>query len=308
MYYPFLLLQLYPRAMQESQEVMNDHVNDPLTQISKMNYPVADLVRDYLSSGDEWKIDDWFIERTKSFYLNEHMTPDDQLSADASPTEPSVVAQSNVRLVSILPHNFRGFRNVEHAIDLSGDLVVIDGRNSSGKTSLAEALEWVLTGEIARRKTGDPKELAEFISNGFKPDNDETWVECVLDRAGEHVKLRRVLEKDYDSKKNSRCETRLLIDDSEVANGSEKLFALFQGVPPLLMQHSLRQFVLQNPTERRTYFERLLNLDGITSLIQKAVVGDVGLAQFSRDQGGRMLGKWNMLKNSLAKCGEHTVF
>ena len=65
------------------------------------------------------------------------------------------------------------------------------------------------------------------------------------------------------------------------------------------MQHSLRQFVLQNPTDRRKYFERLLNLDGITSLIQKAVVGDAGLAHFAREQGGRMLGKWNTLKSSL---------
>ena len=122
---------------------------------------------------------------------------------------------------------------------------------------MAEALEWVLTGQIERRNTGDPKELAEFITNRFKPDSEKTWVECVLHHDGETVTLRRCLVKDYDSKKNSRCETRLLIDDSEVANGSELLVALFQGVPPLLMQHSLRKFVLQNPTDRRKYFERL---------------------------------------------------
>ena len=182
--------------MKESQKVMSDYGIDPLTQICEFNHPIADLVRGFLSSKDDWKTDDWFIGRTKCFFLNEYMASADPLSLETLPIEPNVFAQGNVRLVSIFPHYFRGFRNVEHAIDLSGDLVVIDGRNSSGKTSLAEALEWVLTGQIERRKTGDPKELAEYITNRFKPDNDKTWVECVLDRDGESVTLRRCLVKD----------------------------------------------------------------------------------------------------------------
>ena len=36
---------------------------------------------------------------------------------------------------------------------MDGDLVVIDGRNSSGKTSLAESLEWLFTGSLSRRES-----------------------------------------------------------------------------------------------------------------------------------------------------------
>ncbi|MBL0347275.1 MAG: AAA family ATPase [Anaerolineales bacterium] len=40
-------------------------------------------------------------------------------------------------------------------INLTGKLIVIDGRNSSGKTSLAEAFEWLLSGQLIRRSLGD---------------------------------------------------------------------------------------------------------------------------------------------------------
>ena len=88
-------------------------------------------------------------------------------------------------------------------------------------------------------------------------------------------------------------------DDSEVSDSAYVLNSWFAGVAPQLMQHTLREFVFQNPTERRTYFERLLNLDDITTLIQNAVVGDTGLALFGREHGGAMLNAWNELKNLL---------
>ena len=55
----------------------------------------------------------------------------------------------------------------------------------------------------------------------------------------------------------------------------------FAGVPPLLMQHTIREFVHADPNKRREYFERLLRLDELTDLIRQAVVSDDRLIEFS---------------------------
>ena len=278
---------------------MSDSGLNPLDILSDLPHPVADLVRDYLAEKHDWKVDDWFLKRTNAIFNDKVPTSDDSPLLDEVSFEPDIHVASSVRFVSIHPHYFRGFREVENAIDISGDLVVIDGRNSSGKTSLAEAIEWILTGQLVRRDFGDSKELAECIANRFRPDKEATWVECILDYNGETVTLKRLLLNDYGPKKKSRCETRLFLNASEVSNSSDILHSLFAGVAPLLMQHTLQQFVLQNPAERRSYFERLLNLDYITSLIQNAVVGDTGIAHFGRENGGAMLNVWNELRTLL---------
>ena len=67
------------------------------------------------------------------------------------------------------------------------------------------------------------------------------------------------------------------------------------------MQHTLQQFVLDKPSDRRAFFEHLLNLDDISELIEKAVVGDVGIQHFSRTAGSRDLDRWRELTGMLNK-------
>ncbi|MDE2857109.1 MAG: AAA family ATPase [Chloroflexota bacterium] len=278
---------------------MSDYGLNPLTILSELQHPVADLVRDYLATKHDWKVDNWFLRRTNALFQAERLPLGDLPALDGVSFEINRSMANNVRLLSIHPHFFRGFRRVESVIDVSGDLVVIDGRNSSGKTSLAEAIEWVLTGHLIRRELGDPKELSECIANKFKPADEETWVECAVELNDEVFTLKRCLVTDYDSTKNSRCEWRFYVNGREETEPSEILNLLFGGVPPLLMQHTLRKFVLDNPIERRNYFERLLNLDDITSVIQKAVIGDVGRGHFSRPGGGKTLKIWQELEKSV---------
>ena len=75
---------------------------------------------------------------------------------------------------------------------------------SSGKTRLAEALEWLLTGSPSRRErrhSGNPRELEKCMSNQFCPGDVDTWVSTtfILKSQGdfEEIVLRRVLKKDY---------------------------------------------------------------------------------------------------------------
>ena len=271
----------------------------PLEELSKLRHPVADLAKDYLSKRSDWSVDDWFRQRADAWFQDEFQEIAAPLKIiDIEFASPKAVP-NKVRLLSIQPHYFRGFRRLESAVDLNGDLVVIDGRNSTGKTSLVEAIEWVLTGEIVRRRLGDPKELSECLTNRFRPAGEDTWVECALEIDGETHTIQRTLVHDYDSKKDSRCETCVCFDGREIEHPTEILDYLFSGVVPLLMQHTLRQFVLDSPTKRRDYFERLLHIGDITDLIQKAVVGDIGLAGFKRADGGQMLTKWREMKKTV---------
>jgi exonuclease SbcC len=50
------------------------------------------------------------------------------------------------RLRQLTIKDFRGIRHME--VDLSADLVLIHGRNGSGKTSIFDALEWAMLGEV----------------------------------------------------------------------------------------------------------------------------------------------------------------
>jgi hypothetical protein len=191
---------------------------------------------------------------------------------------------------------------------MDGDLIVVEGRNSSGKTSLAEALEWLLTGRLSRRECeelGHFSELEDCIGNLFRPEGEETWVSAVFGSGQADdtatITLRRVLKEDYGSTHSSVCSSVLVLNEHELSDAEEReaLDALFASVPPLLMQHTLRLFVQSNPSRRREYFERLLRLDELTDLIFRAVIGDPRLSEFPSPSGSASFSTWEMLASLL---------
>jgi len=255
-------------------------------------------------SDDTVWLETWFRERTNK-YFSGTISSADEIQAPALPPVPTqeLLAQP-IRIVSIQPHYFRGFRETPQPIRLDGDLVVIDGRNTSGKTSLAEALEWLFSGCLSRRESmelGSPHELENCVSNQFRPDNEETWVTgkfvSLATSEPDAFTLRRVLKEDYGTTITSRCTSAIFFNDHELTAQEERtvLDRLFASVPPLLMQHTLRLFVESTPKKRRQYFERLLHLDELTTLIGKAVVGDARLQEFPSPTSSAALKTWGAL-------------
>jgi len=304
---------------------------------SKLAHPSGDRVLSLLSSIDgligefvksypgktssecslSW-LDTWFSNRAEAFFRGSASSTTleseevDELLADLLQHKAPIVTKP-VRLLSLQPHYFRGFRDLSEPINFVGDLIVVDGRNSSGKTSLAEAIEWLFTGELLRRRMqqyGNARELENCISNQLKPEGEETWVEAELvSDAGERFTLKRVLKKDYGATRTSVPESTLFLNGKELSSSEEaELFdSLFAGVPPLLMQHSLRLFVHSTPSERRNYFERLLQLDELTYLIEKAVVGNARLVDFPSPSGSVAWKRWENLKNSVRQSDSKTA-
>jgi DNA repair exonuclease SbcCD ATPase subunit len=60
-----------------------------------------------------------------------------------------------MRLQNLTIRNFRGFGDTATPITLDGDLLLFFGPNGFGKTSLAEAIEWLFYGTTKRRQQGD---------------------------------------------------------------------------------------------------------------------------------------------------------
>ncbi|MCY4365193.1 MAG: AAA family ATPase [Chloroflexi bacterium] len=215
----------------------------------------------------------------------------------------------SVKLKSLQAHYFRGFRECVGPVNLGDDFIVIEGRNSSGKTSLAEALEWLFTGSLSRREssdTGNARELEGCVANQFRPAGVDTWVSAsfALSSGGEDDQefvLRRELTEDYGTTSTAVCKSILFLDADKLTLDAERkvLDRFFAGVPPLLMQHTLRDFVQGAPRKRREYFERLLRLDGLTDLIRQAVVTDDRAADFPSPKGDTFLRAWRELRSML---------
>lgn len=281
--------------------------DEVLSHLANVPGAIGNFVRIYpgkVSADDLAWLNTWFYIRTNQ-HFTETLSSSDEIQplAPPPPAQVELLAQP-IRLESIQPHYFRGFRDCPLPIRLDGNLVVIDGRNTSGKTSLAEALEWLFTGCLSRRESrelGSPHELENCISNQFLPDDDETWVSgtfisTVADKV-EAFTLHRVLKVDYGTTTTSRCISVLFMNDKELSSQEERdvLDKLFASVPPLLMQHTLRLFVESHPRHRREYFERLLHLDELTTLISKAVIGDARLAEFLSPTDSVALNTWDTL-------------
>ena len=286
--------------------------NDPLlTLVGTIPGSTGALARAFLERDpgqeSEW-LDEWFLGLVEEFFQDSERAS--KPSAETELREEDLArltgrpASKRVRILSIHPKHFRGFRNCPNPVDLRGDLVVIEGRNSTGKTSLSEAMEWLITGVLSRRASGDlghPRESADCISNAFRPHDEETSVTARLEVDSKEITLERVLITDYSELAKSLPESRFRLGGQDLPRAEELALQeeLFGGIPPILLQQTLRQFIHAQPADRRRYFESLLQIDEITALIEKAVVGDARLKDFPSPSGSRSVEEIREYRNSL---------
>jgi hypothetical protein len=102
-----------------------------------------------------------------------------------------------MRLIGIKPVYFRAFGNSDW-INLNSNLVVIYGPNGYGKTSISEALEWLLYGKTRRRERGETLSQREYqgsYRNVHAPTSHPTSVEAKLKAAnGTEYQIKRELQ------------------------------------------------------------------------------------------------------------------
>jgi DNA repair exonuclease SbcCD ATPase subunit len=105
------------------------------------------------------------------------------------------------KLKTIKISGFRGF-NSETEIPLD-EVVLVYGLNGSGKSSFAEAIEWLFFDDISRRRLSPcPGEYTSglYLKNLYTPPAIKSFVEVVLEKDGKNYTLRKELESEHISK------------------------------------------------------------------------------------------------------------
>ena len=122
------------------------------------------------------------------------------------------------RIRSLSVKGFRAYGAVEQTLNLPTDIAAVWGSNSTGKSSLAEAFEFLLTGRIARRElmVTSQDEFADTLRNAHLAAGEEVYVAAritALDSTTHEIK--RVLTTDY--AKRQDCKSLLSIDGTAAA-------------------------------------------------------------------------------------------
>ena len=109
---------------------------------------------------------------------------------------------TEIKIKRLVLENFKCHRYL--SLDLMGGNAAIYGDNASGKTSIYDALTWLLFGKDSAGNGEKNIEIKPLDANGEVKDHDAlTAVEAVLDVNGEEVTLRRTYKEVWTTKRGS---------------------------------------------------------------------------------------------------------
>lgn len=108
----------------------------------------------------------------------------------------------DIKLIRLKMENFKRHKSLE--IDFNGRNAVISGKNGTGKSSVYDALMWVLFGKNSQGKSEQSFEVKPLGSDGNVIDHDAlTEVEAVFRVDGEELSLRRTYREVWSTKRGS---------------------------------------------------------------------------------------------------------
>lgn len=175
------------------------------------------------------------------------------------------MAKARLKRIEIV--GFRSFGQSAQSFEPPETLAVVWGSNSQGKTSLAEAVEFLFSGQIVRRElmASTKDEFAEALRNAHIGSACPTRVDAeILCADGQVRKLSRTLVEDYKRNSASGCVSKLMIDgvSASEADIRDRLGIVLSHPPliaPVLTQHTLAYIFSAAPAERSAYFRALLD-------------------------------------------------
>ncbi len=165
-----------------------------------------------------------------------------------------------MKIKSLTIRGFRGF-NVERTIEFHNKLTLIHGRNSYGKTSISEALEWLLYGVTSKVKQGEHSktEYKGSYRNNHLPGGLTPLVKVAFVEADVHSEyVAELVEED---------EVKKLVAGKEVTDWPLGL-ELSTLPKPFIVQHALKNLLLVSPDERFEGFAKLLGLEDLNRIHQ----------------------------------------
>ena len=166
-----------------------------------------------------------------------------------------------MKILDLTISDFRGFGRNRRPLDLEGGLVLFHGPNGYGKSSVAEAIEWLFYAATQRRQLGDAVSKTEYAGtygNVHRSGPAEVSARVRMPDGREHVLMRRLALGAKDEA------SQLFIDG---APGSFAAIGVDPAEPacPVVAQHSLQAFIHTKPKERRDAISAALGLEEVTS-------------------------------------------
>ena len=167
-----------------------------------------------------------------------------------------------MRIRNLKIFGFRGF-NEKREISFDEKLTLIYASNSYGKTSIVEAIEWLLYGSISKvNRALSQEEYKGCYKNVHLPQNENPKVRITF------------LENDNDLV----LEAHLVPNDTikKYINGNEELLWPFEKdlnkyPKPFVIQHDLKDLLLARPMERYKEIAKLLGLDQLSEIQQNII-------------------------------------
>jgi len=126
---------------------------------------------------------------------------------------------------------FRAFGKVSQTLEFNSLIACVLGSNSQGKTSLAEAVEFLLTGQIVRREllASTQDEFADALRNVHMPKALPVFVRATFMASGKLHVVTRTLVADYARRQN--CQTALEIDGKPATEADLAQFGILLSHP-----------------------------------------------------------------------------
>lgn len=196
-----------------------------------------------------------------------------------------------MKIKNITIQGFRGF-NEKQSLDFHDRLTLISAPNSCGKTSISEALEWILYGITSRVEKADSKEEYKgSYRNIHLHDSLTPFVKVVfLNNGGIEVEFQGIL---------AEKETiQRFVNSKKV--GSWPISEDLTKIPkPFILQHALKYLLLVPPKERFKGFARLLGLESLDLFLQNVLSLCTKPEAKIPDGVVRLLWKMNLLETRL---------
>ena len=177
---------------------------------------------------------------------------------------------TKLKIKKIEIQGFRSFGKSLQSLDLNSLIACLWGPNSQGKTSLGEALEFLLTGQLVRREllASAQDEFADAVRNVHMPKTLPVFVQVTFLGGGKNYVVKRTLDTDYGKKQN--CQSTLYINGKIAAEEELIAIGVVLSQPPLrapvLAQHTLSYLFSARPQDRASYFKALLEVTDLETL------------------------------------------
>lgn len=176
------------------------------------------------------------------------------------------------RLEQVTIRNFRNFQG-EHKFDFTKDITIFLGDNGNGKSSIFDAIQWCILGEIDRINEKRSESLKYILINN---DSDDCFVEILFSNK---LKLKRSVSR------NSNITVKCQDGNGKIVRGEEnvrhclnKAFGDVQNrnfdfqealKSSLLAQDQVLNFIASDtPTQRYNVLSSILGMEEITNIKQ----------------------------------------